>query len=1027
MYNKKLLLTALKNLDKAKKPAKKKDIDYNSKMGYRKDSPFREKASMDIYTENGTIDMSETDRDILANGRVLPAYSGMHQFNTNVVNETPLEEARYGRSGNLNATNRLLVKNPLLKKNKLFKDNPLYKKKSYKRKIYDPSAMYFQDGGSSDNDSSKSIVAKPSWYQEPIVNPAAYVSGFRGGNPNMYKYGFLTTDRGNIVGGGGLGFPKSGIELTGLGVVPTSSDERQYFKGFYDAKISKDINKNINLGLGAGAAITGYPGDNGFVMDPIQLQPNVSLKYKFEDGGSILTELTQEEIQAYRDGGYIVEEITDPSIPSLNKFVKGGGKKKKGKKTITKPGEWAGVNPELVQPGNEGFDLPTTPTVPAEFETIKCPIFHKYDPSVGDCVPFTEEEKAAYSLDYMKGWVGSPMHEEMLKASIEKDAPAGDTDKYVKNITDLRLRATDPKISIKEANPDSIGEAAPYSFDESIYFDDPSKLKIIDPFTSKETTNKDLEGTVNYYTKDVPGEHAYVYPHEISHLQDMGGKLMPSSDIKMMDDYAFTPEHEAVYQNMSKDRMAVYDKYPNSTPELDKELSEVFKKHYPNYDKRYNQDKELYEKDFNKFKIQKKLTGDLDNTIPYDEFVKKNLNDFGDPSNRYGYLSDPTETRARLNALRMYGKTSGIYDPFKEKLSPEKYKELQNLFFQQNPNAADSNQLRQLREIYTDEQIFNLLNTISKKEPEQVDDFQPQQVQYGGALSKFIGGGSPCDDGYTYDPKLGCIPMSEESMTEAQQWMTNWYKNRTIEFPEDQKGFKKANEKVLPAYNPESPMFKQMESFPVYEPIPEEYMEEDPGGYPPAGMYDGEGKVPTIYFSPDLNDEQKTDTEIHELTNHFMRRSKELYPMYDKIVKENIIPFDKTWPKEKQEFYDYIINPEEQNIQSYLNVARKKFNLKPDEVVTPERLNKMREEAKKKGLLEEGGKNFNPDIFLLFRTAKDDESLMRLFNLIAKNDSNKDEIQYGQYGGTLELGDEIELTKEQVAELKKYGYTLEQI
>jgi len=134
---------------------------------------------------------------------------------------------------------------------------------------------------------NNTIVAKPSWYQEPVVNPAAYVSGFRGGNPNMYKYGFLTTNRGNVVGGGGLGFPKSGIELSGLGVVPTSPDERQYFKGFYDAKISKDVNKNINLGLGAGAAITGYPGENGFVMNPIQLQPNVSLKYNFKTGGMI--------------------------------------------------------------------------------------------------------------------------------------------------------------------------------------------------------------------------------------------------------------------------------------------------------------------------------------------------------------------------------------------------------------------------------------------------------------------------------------------------------------------------------------------------------------------------------------------------------------------------------------------------------------------------------------------------------------------------------------------------------------------
>lgn len=471
MYNKKLLITTLKNLDKIKGPAKKKDIDYNSKMGYRKDSPFRKKASMDIYTENGTIDMSTTDRDILANGRVLPAYSGLHQFDTNVVNETPLEEAKYGRSRSLNATNRLLAKNPLMKKNPLLKKNPFYKKKNYKRKIYDPQAMYFDKGGS--------------------------------------------------------------IEL----------------------------------------------------------------------------ELTPKEIDEYRKGGYVVEEINDPSIAKLNQFVKGG---------------------------------------------------------------------------------------------------------------------------------------------------------------------------------------------------------------------------------------------------------------------------------------------------------------------------------------------------------------------------------------------------------------------------------SPCDDGYTYDPKLGCIPMSEESMTEAQQWMTNWYKNRKIEFPEDQKGFKKANEQLLPFYNPESPMFKQMESFPVYEPIPEEYMEKDPGGYPPAGMYDGEGKVPTIYFSPELNDEQKTDTEIHELTNHFMRRSKELYPMYDKIVKENIIPFDKTWPKEKQEYYDYIINPEEQNIQSYLNVARKKFNLKPDETVTPETLNKMREEAEKKGLLEQGNKNFNPDIYLLFKMAKDDESLMRLFNLIAKNE-NKEDVQYAKQGGSIgyQLGDEVDKTT--MERLEKLGYTFEEI
>jgi len=129
-----------------------------------------------------------------------------------------------------------------------------------------------------------SIVQKPPWYPEENVNPAAYVSGFRGGNPRMYKYGFLDSDQGNIVGGGGFGFPKPGVHLNALGVVPTSSNDRQYFKGAYEAGISKDF-KNLNLGLGVGTAITGYPGENGFVRDPIKLQPKLNLRYNFAEGG----------------------------------------------------------------------------------------------------------------------------------------------------------------------------------------------------------------------------------------------------------------------------------------------------------------------------------------------------------------------------------------------------------------------------------------------------------------------------------------------------------------------------------------------------------------------------------------------------------------------------------------------------------------------------------------------------------------------------------------------------------------------
>jgi hypothetical protein len=152
MSNRKVLSKAVKNLNKAKAPAKKADIDYVSKMGYRDDSPFRYRKSIDINTPNGTIDMGTpgngTGIPLLANGRFLPPYSGIHQFNTNQVTEVPLDQAKKGGakkySRSLQAKNRLFVKNPLFKKPK---KNPLFKKKNYKNKIYDPNAMYFQDGG----------------------------------------------------------------------------------------------------------------------------------------------------------------------------------------------------------------------------------------------------------------------------------------------------------------------------------------------------------------------------------------------------------------------------------------------------------------------------------------------------------------------------------------------------------------------------------------------------------------------------------------------------------------------------------------------------------------------------------------------------------------------------------------------------------------------------------------------------------------------------------------------------------------
>lgn len=63
-----------------------------SKMGYRDDSPYRNRESIEIDTPTGQIDMSNTGIPLMANGRYLAPYSGMHQFNTNKVTETPVKQ-----------------------------------------------------------------------------------------------------------------------------------------------------------------------------------------------------------------------------------------------------------------------------------------------------------------------------------------------------------------------------------------------------------------------------------------------------------------------------------------------------------------------------------------------------------------------------------------------------------------------------------------------------------------------------------------------------------------------------------------------------------------------------------------------------------------------------------------------------------------------------------------------------------------------------------------------------------------------
>ncbi len=329
-------------------------------------------------------------------------------------------------------------------------------------------------------------------------------------------------------------------------------------------------------------------------------------------------------------------------------------------------------------------------------------------------------------------------------------------------------------------------------------------------------------------------------------------------------------------------------------------------------------------------------------------------------------------------------------------------------------------------------QKYDINSFMKRKQSQLVDVLGKPFVLTQTNPIRFKKGGTPgeeeCPEGFSYDAELGCVPVSPDNMTEVQKWITDWYANRKIQFPENDPQYTEGMQKVLPQYNTESPMGKQSQAFPVYKDFPTE-VEETPGGYGAAGQFDTTGDVPIVWFNPELTDEKKKDVETHELTNYINYQTSDITnPINDWLIKKHVIEKDKTWPKEKKQFYDYMLDSNEQNIQSYLNVARRKFGLKPDEVVTKERLEQMRAEAEAQGMFDQNNKEtFNPDIYLLFHTTKTPEGLLDWFNYIAKEDTPKvnDETQYAKMGGESEyqLGDEVD--EATMKKLKELGYTFQ--
>lgn len=95
----------------------------------------------------------------------------------------------------------------------------------------------------------------------------------------------------------------------------------------------------------------------------------------------------------------------------------------------------------------------------------------------------------------------------------------------------------------------------------------------------------------------------------------------------------------------------------------------------------------------------------------------------------FNYVTKPSETRARLNEIRQGASENKLYDPFTQKVSPAIYNKLKNFKFNSNPG---NDPLQQLRSAFSDDQILQMLNSVSKNNTEQDMMYAKQGGQHGG-------------------------------------------------------------------------------------------------------------------------------------------------------------------------------------------------------------------------------------------------------------------------------------------------------
>jgi len=654
-----------------------------------------------------------------------------------------------------------------------------------------------------------------------------------------------------------------------------------------------------------------------------------------------------------------------------------------------------------------------------------------------------EPQYADEALNFVKGWHDSPMYNQMVLNSYKGNQKNADY------LTKLRKKniATIPAINIMPNQENAEGT----SFDSSnVAAWSKSDTGQVEVFPAGFEYGPSLYAHEYLHSSDRPRE-LYDYDHP-SYADGNSPDWMFYNDQRFPDDglvmhNRVMPKSDQMY--ITNNRSSNWK--DNENYKLEKEEGKYALK----TDEELKQelisnglspDDPLFTENFNAAKKQ-----NVEDIKWSQNWNKKHWKEYG-----HDYISNPTETRARLGEIRLQAKKENIYDPYTEQITPEIFQNYINKK-REDSNFAPMKPIDELRNEFTDEEILYMLQNISKNPNPQKEEEGAEGVMKYGGLHKFAGGAEverPCPKGYIFDPIFRkCVTEMQYKI--ARLTKSNYNPANADKAIIENERYRKANNYLTAYYA--SPKYKEMLKRSSSSPENYNYIfnarNKQLATTPPLLLLSQPEDSPTTGGQSDSSTGQielfpegygTVGTAVHELSHSSDRPlpgGVRLMPASDKeyirLHKAKVLGDSRDYHNDN-EYYNY--GDAQKDFQKfYTNYVGK-------DTETRARLNAIRQGAKENGLYDPFTQGVSKDLYYKklknfnfekgnksgfdpmeqLKGAFSDEEIIWMLNNISKNKNKQEE---GIVEGTAKKGGfiETELTPEEIERYRKEGYTIEEL